>query len=234
MQDADEAALSNCRSIDDVSRFFVDAIRPLGFTVSACGAFLPSERGPLTHFFFQNWPSDWIALYQRKNFVVVDFSVAEARRRMAPFTWLDARAERTLSLAEKELWKAANANGWENGLSVPLHGPGGYFGLVSIGGKNLDLSPATRRRLHLLAFAVHERCRAIHGVSPVADQQARLTARELECLRWVAAGKTDGDIAQIIDLSPTTVKDHIDAGRRKLDAQTRAQAVARLVLGGLA
>jgi DNA-binding CsgD family transcriptional regulator len=57
--------------------------------------------------------------------------------------------------------------------------------------------------------------------------------RERECLRWVAAGKTDREIARLLSISATTAKSYIDAARAKLGARTRAQAVARMVVSGL-
>ena len=95
------------------------------------------------------------------------------------------------------------------------------------------MPPALRGELHQLAFLTHERCRTLTGVAPVSDPQATLTHRELECIRWVAAGKTDTEIAKLLGVSQTTVKTHIDQARRKLGARTRAQAIARLVLSGL-
>ena len=60
-----------------------------------------------------------------------------------------------------------------------------------------------------------------------------LTLRELECMRWVADGKTDWEIGKILSISQSTVRFHLDRARLKLDAKTRPQAVARLVLQGL-
>lgn len=225
--------LDACLNIPDVGRTFMDAISPQGFTVCACGAFVPSASGPEPHFFFQNWPADWIALYASRNFVGVDFGVAEARRRIAPFTWAEAKAQRKLSRSERELWQEVEDWGWPDGYSVPIHGPGGYFGLVTMGGKVKIFTPELRMNLHIMAFLTHERCRSLNGVSAVAEPPAELSPRELECLRWVAAGKTDADIAAIIGLSATTVKSHVDGARRKLGATTRPQAVARLALSGL-
>jgi LuxR family quorum sensing-dependent transcriptional regulator len=67
----------------------------------------------------------------------------------------------------------------------------------------------------------------------VTDPHETLTHRELECIRWVVAGKTDVEIANLLGVSQTTVRTHIDQARRKLGARSRAQAVARLVLSGL-
>lgn len=226
-------ALTACSTLEAVQLLFSAEIATYGFTVCACGAFLPTDKGPVPYFFFQDWPPDWIRLYQARNFVAIDYGVAEARRRIAPFTWSEVRAERVLSRDEQELWDTAVSWGWAEGFSVPIHGPGGYFALVTMGGNPGEIAQGLRSRLHLYSFMVHERCRTLTGLSPVAAPQARLTSRELECLRWVAAGKTDWEIATIMGLSQTTVKTHVDHGRRKLGARTRPQAVARLVLSGL-
>lgn len=226
-------ALAACPTIDAVKEYFKQRITIHGYTASACGAFLPTDKGPETHFFFQDWPPDWIELYTRRNFLAADYMVAEARRRISPFTWLEAKAERTLSRAEQEIWDTAAEWGWTDGFSVPIYGPGGYFGLVAMAGKKRPMPPALRGELHQLAFLTHERCRALTGLAPVADPQAVLTHRELECIRWVAAGKTDSEIALLLGVSQTTVRSHIDQTRSKLQARTRAQTVARLVLSGL-
>lgn len=47
------------------------------------------------------------ALYAQRNFLAADYGVAEARRRISPFTWLEAEAERTLSRAEQDIWDTA-------------------------------------------------------------------------------------------------------------------------------
>lgn len=61
----------------------------------------------------------------------------------------------------------------------------------------------------------------------------RITAREAEVLLWVREGKTNAEIAQILDLSPLTVKNHIRHCMQKLEANTRVQAVALATSLGL-
>jgi LuxR family quorum sensing-dependent transcriptional regulator len=233
MDDRFSEALQACATVDDVRSCFRCEILEYGYTASACGAFLPTDKGPEPHFFFLDWPQEWLALYSQRNFVASDTAVAEARRRIAPFTWLEARAERILPDVEQEIWDACAEFGWTDGFSVPIHGPGGYFGLIVLAGKERPLPPSLRNRLHLLAFLTHERCRALSKFPMVADPKAPLSSRELECLRWVGAGKTDWEIGKIMSLSPTTVKSYVDQARNKLGARTRPQAVARLVLSGL-
>lgn len=55
----------------------------------------------------------------------------------------------------------------------------------------------------------------------------RLSARELECLRWTAAGKSSEEIAIILSISSHTVVSYLKSAMRKLDSVNRMQAIAR-------
>lgn len=65
-------------------------------------------------------------------------------------------------------------------------------------------------------------------------QRFQLTSRELEVLHWVACGKTNRDIGDILGLSPRTVNKHLEHVYVKLGVETRtaAAAVAMSVAGG--
>ncbi|MFI6270469.1 response regulator [Micromonospora zamorensis] len=60
-----------------------------------------------------------------------------------------------------------------------------------------------------------------------------LTARELEVLRLVARGMTNGEIADNLILSEATVKTHINRTMTKLNLCSRAQAVVAAYEAGL-
>jgi DNA-binding CsgD family transcriptional regulator len=62
--------------------------------------------------------------------------------------------------------------------------------------------------------------------APVADLP--LTRREREILEWVERGKTNAEIAEILWLSPSTVRKHLENVYGKLGVRTRTAAVARL------
>jgi len=64
-----------------------------------------------------------------------------------------------------------------------------------------------------------------------ADAQAatasyNLTQRELEVLTWLAKGKTNRDIAEILGMSPRTVNKHLEHIYVKLGVETRTAAAA--------
>lgn len=65
---------------------------------------------------------------------------------------------------------------------------------------------------------------------PAADSLSEvfnLTYRESEVLHWVAKGKTNPEIAMILEISSFTVKNHMQRVFRKLDVSNRAQAVSK-------
>jgi DNA-binding CsgD family transcriptional regulator len=62
---------------------------------------------------------------------------------------------------------------------------------------------------------------------PVLAADLPLTAREREVLQWVAAGKTDRDIALIVGSSVRTVHKHLQHIYAKLGVETRTAAAMR-------
>lgn len=60
-----------------------------------------------------------------------------------------------------------------------------------------------------------------------------LTTRELEVLAWVCAGKTSTEIASILGIAPSTVRNQIQSILVKLNVSTRAQAAAKAIKEGL-
>jgi DNA-binding CsgD family transcriptional regulator len=221
--------------LEEVGEAFRSEVAQHGYVMSACRGFEPTSSGTKTHNLFRNWTNSWAKLSDQKDFATKSPVVAAARGRMMPFTWLDIQREKKATRSEQEVWDNARAFGWRNGFVLPVHGPRGYYATVSMASteQDLDLGAEQRLRLRIVAMLAHERCRALTEIVSAAGPRELMSARELECLRWVAAGKTDWEIGMILSISAATVKFHVDRARIKLGARTRAQAVARLILGGL-
>jgi DNA-binding response OmpR family regulator len=68
----------------------------------------------------------------------------------------------------------------------------------------------------------------------VLKRKLALTQRESEVLIWIARGKSNRDIAEILNLSPRTVNKHLEQIYAKLGVENRASAAALAVrmLGG--
>jgi DNA-binding response OmpR family regulator len=63
----------------------------------------------------------------------------------------------------------------------------------------------------------------------VLKRKLQLTQRESEVLMWIARGKSNRDIAEILSLSPRTVNKHLEQIYAKLGVENRASAAAMAV-----
>jgi DNA-binding response OmpR family regulator/DNA-binding CsgD family transcriptional regulator len=91
-----------------------------------------------------------------------------------------------------------------------------------------SLHPASADDEWLLVLTESSNGAAIEALS----LQFRLTAREAEVLYWVAQGKTNRDIGDILGTRPKTITKHLEHVFEKLGVETRTAAAAR-VLGTL-
>lgn len=65
------------------------------------------------------------------------------------------------------------------------------------------------------------------------DRDFELTERELECLFWIAEGKTSDEIAMILGISRNTINNYITSVMRKTATKTRSEAIAYAVRNNL-
>jgi ATP/maltotriose-dependent transcriptional regulator MalT len=86
---------------------------------------------------------------------------------------------------------------------------------------------AVRQRLRELGAAVPRGPRPSTRANP-----GELTARELDVLRLVVAGKRNAEIAEALVLSTRTVDHHVSAILRKLRVRTRGDAAVAAIAGG--
>ncbi len=227
--------LDRCGTEEDVPglvRAFLQTAAAFGLEHGAGGAWTGMGRKRSYRFYFNTWPADWVTLYSERQVFHDDPIIMEAQRRMTPFLWRDLQKHRSLGDQSARIMEQVFAYGWVDGLVVPVHGPAGYQGVVSLATKReLVLRPADMSLLWVMAMAVHERCRATLGMGTETPPPA-LTARETECMRWIAAGKTEWETAQVVGISAATVHFHVEQVKRRLATGSRTEAVALLVLHG--
>jgi DNA-binding CsgD family transcriptional regulator len=66
------------------------------------------------------------------------------------------------------------------------------------------------------------------GIAEGVWESDRLTPREREILELVAGGRTNGEVAKLLWISPATVRKHLENAYDKLGVHTRTGAVAAL------
>lgn len=176
----------------------------------------------------------WKEHYQKQGLIMIDPTIHMSRRSIAPVDW--SRLERSPDF--QRVFREASDFGLPNqGVTIPVRGPYGDIGLLSA---TRDCSKEEWRKLftHVIAdlqsMAVH-----IHDNVVSSDNLTNalyhptLSTREAEILQWVAAGKSQQDIGDILSISHRTVEVHLRSSREKLSALTTPQAVGRAIAIGL-
>lgn len=183
---------------------------------------------------FTTYPKAWKDHYMDHSLHLVDPTLHTTARSIAPVDW--RRLEQDSGF-QNVFGPAHDFDLPSTGLTVPVRGPMGDIGLFSVTAR---MPPQDWRRLtgsmmgQLQTAAVH-----LHDTVMTSDALTRalryphLSTREREVLQWVAAGKSQQDIGDILSISNRTVEVHLRSAREKLCALTTAQAVGRAVSLGL-
>jgi DNA-binding CsgD family transcriptional regulator len=126
--------------------------------------------------------------------------------------------------------------GIDHVMAVPIHVDRRFLVSFVLNRSETPFSPRDRDlaevvRPHLASLyrlgVSSERTRQLPADAPFDRAAAPLTPREREVLDWVAAGKTNRDIAAILGASPRTVEKHLERVYEKLGVETRIAAVVR-------
>lgn len=120
-------------------------------------------------------------------------------------------------------------------LQIPLHkhcGEMAAFEVTFGPGYVDDRDHATMQgELRILANYFHSHVLRINGKN--VDLSVLISAKELDCLKWTAAGKTAWEASVILGITERTVRFHLNSAREKLQCTTTTQAVAKAIVNQL-
>ena len=175
------------------------------------------------------YPEEWTARYIQKNYFEIDPVIDLYQTGFLPVDWssLDRRSERT-----RGFFQEANAFGvGRHGVTVPVRGPSGERSLFSAT-SNLPwrewrkLRASSSHELQVLSCYLHEKVLTVSGLRSSGGYR-KLSRREEECLQLLASGMVPKRIAARLQISEDAVRLYLRLARRKLDAATIYQAIAR-------
>ena len=173
------------------------------------------------------YPAAWAEMVYERGYYSDDPVVAACQRTAAGFLWADVPKMIGLTPRQHDILSAAAGAGMGGGYTVPIHVPGEYAGSCSFGVKTGRSLPEES-----LPAAQYLGCFAFETARRVAQAQCqepppRLTQRQFDCIVLAAQGKSDGDAAQLLGISPQTVHQHIEEAKRRYGVATRVQLVVR-------
>ncbi len=202
-------------------------------------AILPDPNAPIEaeHAFqHSNYAADWLDKYTAEKLHHIDPTFAHCLCKSTPLIW---SPDLFSGRCQQEMYEEASGYGIRSGVTLPIHGANGELGILCFAS---DTKPDRRfhdhaqRDLPFLSYlrdfvleSSLEFMKPPHG----AKSAISLTARELECLKWSAVGKSSWEIGNILNCTEANVNYHFSNIRRKFNTNSRQQAIARAIKLGL-
>ena len=225
-------------SVEELHTICVKACEMFGFDQFLYGSRVPTSFVRPQLIIISGYSDDWWNHYNEQDYFKNDPILEYSTQNILPLQWhtlSDEYLERKIS---RQIMNECADFGMQTGLSFPVHTPSGEFAILSFTTEqdpkfsSRDMSYATPH-LMTLANYIHEAVMRIFRTHPGNDTNIELTKREKECLLWAAEGKTSDETAEIIHISESTVRFHLNNAARKLNVHNRRHAIARAICLGL-
>jgi DNA-binding CsgD family transcriptional regulator len=179
---------------------------------------------------YATYRPEWKQHYMQNRLHHVDPTIHKSVLSIAPVDW--SRFERDAKF--HAVFRQAHDYGIAaQGITVPIRGPYGDRGILSVTATMADadwrrLSRQIMGELQQAAVHLHDAVMRSSLLLPPLTHPI-LSAREREVLQWIAAGKSQIDVGDILGISSRTVEVHLRSAREKLGALTTVQAVGRAI-----
>jgi LuxR family transcriptional regulator, quorum-sensing system regulator LasR len=182
-----------------------------------------------------NYNPQWRETYDRENYIALDPVVAHSMHSLAPIVWSDAMSGG--SPGQQRFWEEAAGYGLREGVSFSVQTRDGDYGILSLAldktGRDAQRQIATNIMWGPLIVTMAQEAmrRMVKGTQPL--RRPKLTRREGEILRWLAAGKSTGEISVILSISEHGVVYHVRNLLHKFGTKTRGQTVIKAMSLGM-
>jgi LuxR family quorum-sensing system transcriptional regulator CciR len=214
-----------CADLRQLCALVGDAAAELGFQYFALldHASLAASGVGLVR--IDNYPDAWVRELVESGDAADDPVHLASRRANTGFGWCQLGSLIRLDDRHKSIMARSRYFGLGAGFTVPANVPGEPSASCSFAVRaGMDL-PAARLRCTELIGA-HALC-AARRLRPLRARRTRprLSRREVQCLRLVAIGKTDSEIAIILGLGTETARQYVKSARAAYDVVSRTQLV---------
>ena len=214
---------------DELSDGFLSAIRTLGFNEFACMSLVDQDNMPENMVHIVSYSDKWIQHYTEQRYNQIDPTLSLALGSSMPFRWSEKVNAEKLTSQQQVLFAESADEGIKYGFTVPIHNRLVHSAMVSIVGDSEEVSQDAYNSVHLMSVYLHEAALRIQNAGK-DKKKTKLTSRESECLKWVAMGKSDWEIGEILGISKNTVHFHVENAKDKFETFSRVQAVTEALL----
>jgi DNA-binding CsgD family transcriptional regulator len=229
------AESAKATSVDALCRLFEKYVEPFG--VEAIGyQILPSPfeaSDADNQFEYNTFPDLMKDAYLGERLFEHDPVTSRAAMALHPQFWFEVEQTTPITRYSQRIFDLLRESGFVDGLTTPIFGPAGLAAYVACGrfSAPFDLSAMDCRCLQ-------HACNELYANTLKLQKRKALTPpnlseREVEVLQWLARGKSNAVIADILGISSHTVDTVMRRAFGKLGASNRVAAVLKSLRAGL-
>lgn len=224
-------ATARAKDVSELNDAFLATMRGYGIGLFAAAILDPIKLKP-EHFLASNYSSQWIEHYTDCGYDKVDPVVLQSMTAEDPFIWSQPSAPRPA----RQLFAEASEAGIVSGFAVPIILRNGRHSVVSVtsdlGAAKFDrLMRSTQRAVQTAIYCYHDTLCELAGIG--SHRPDPMPVLEAEVLRWLAAGKTAAETADILCMPECSVENHIANALARLNLTSRDHLAAEAMRRGL-
>lgn len=218
---------------EDLSAVLSDICKRMGFDYFALTHHADVTQAPARIVRLHNYPSRWVAHYDRNAFGISDPVHRASQGSCIGFLWSEIVTMIPLTGSDHRILALGRENGIGNGFTVPVHVPGELPGSCTFANRSGDPIDEARLPLaQLVGLFAFESARRNRGIRPFEQNPPRLTDRQRDCLIWAGRGKSDWEIGRILGISEDTVDRHLTNARERYGVPKRTMMLVRALFDG--
>lgn len=239
------SSLETLQTEQDFAGKFDDTFSKLGYNKFTYASFdkdalkdtsLPDALSDMIY--LTNSSPEWVQRYVEKDYASSDPIIRDCFVKRLPIQWTDTYRSNSRSRKESEMMSDAWEHGYQRGLTLPIHGPNGEIGVLSLYSDLADrefvrVTSSNQFEVQVISQYFHNEVQTKLKKEAIVPIPIPLTNREVEILKWTVEGKTAWEIGSILNIAERTVNFHVQNVMEKFGVHNKTQAAAKAVGMGL-
>jgi|SRR5450830_197027 len=228
-------ALLGCSTLDEWKNLLFTIAATNGFKNVLFGMVKSKSHSLESAILISDYPKKWRETYHSMQLHHIDPTVKHCLTSALPISWNGSLFS---SQPQSAFYEQASSFGLRSGMTFPIHGVNGEFGVLSFVSDSLGKGTAETHHNGLAKmtlirdYIVESSTKMMSWDIPKAIEP-RLTPKELECLKWIAIGKSSWETAQILRCSEATINFHVSNLKVKFGVRSRQQVIVKAIKTGL-
>ncbi len=212
------------RTLDELSDRYGKVVSQFGFNVFLCTDLSGRDGNHCPQHMFGRWNRQWEARYFSRGYFRHDACLKHLAHTNEAFSWEELLRSGCADKVGKRIFDEASEYRAKQGVVVPIRTADNQLSIVVLMGEHADVSDDAIAAIEVASIYFRQCGRDIYNAN-ANIRPTSFSPRQREIIQWLAQGKRNAEIADIMGLSVKTVDNHIDRAKRSRNLTTQPQLV---------